>query len=803
MNSGLFDDIFADLSCNKKRILEIISNYSDNLENAALEIAFIKDHPDYQKAAGRLEYYRIQKLVKAPYSKAIGDNRFDKILDPQLYRYVQQNAKEIDAIIEADNYSHLKYNWMAMRTMEKGYIIIVKGEILEEPRYAIMRMAIHLFKEKGLEEIKIFYEHVSKGLFHPATPTWFHAGTKFPQQKSCFLSTVHDSLEDILDKYYDTGMISKEGGGNGVGVGRLRHSTVRVNGKSGGVLPWMKMWDEQTEAIDQGGHRKGSFTFFLPIWHVDIPRFKDLRLNTGNPRLRTPNLNLCIWLCDLFMRRVINNEEWSLFCPAQAKGLNDCWGEEFERLYLKYENGNVQRETVNARELFIEICKNQKLTGEPFLMNGDAVNRKSNQKNSGIIEHSNLCLEIVEVTKEDEIAACTLASLCLSKFVRTSEKNGMRRNWFDFNKFGQICGFVVRTLNRVTATNYYPSKKIILNDNKHSPIGVGIQGFADMLALMDLTIINEKGDLDEHTAQFIEKVSACMYYNCIYESCMIAKESQPYPEFHGSPLSQGIFQFDMWDSEVDIYRKWKLPLFQYIERKRDRNIIEPEEWGGYETWDDLRRIVMKHGIANSLVIAHMPTASSAHLQGNNEAFEPFTYNIYVRRVLAGDFFVFNNHIVHDLEDIGLWNSNLVDFILRNDGSIQGIDDYLEDIHSYIDPKTMKRLKFLERKYLTSFEIPMKLQIDLNMIRAKYICQSTSFNIHRKDPTVDDLFNLHIYSWYHGAKTLMYYLRVEKAVEAMKYTLKERKERRITRNNNEEVEKEMVCMKDDENCSFCE
>lgn len=739
-----------------------------SLHDAAQAVAYIVDNPDYQLLAGRFEYSHIEDQIVKPYSKALLNDQFDKIIDPNLVRFVMKHASVIDGIIEEDDYSHLRYSWISIRTLELGYMKKFRDTPLEDVRYAIMRMALHIFKDapEPIVNIRKFYQYVSQGYFSPASPTWFHAGTKHPQMKSCFLTRIEDNIESIMQAYNDTALISKEGGGNGVHISGLRHSTVRSTGKSGGVVPWMRMWNEQARAIDQGGHRKGAFTFFLSSWHKDIPEFADLRLLEGNQDFRTPHLNICVWNQDLFFKRVLEDGMWSLFCPNEAKGLNGLWGVEFERLYLQYENSDIPRVRIPAKQLMAQLCANAIQTGEPFMMAGDACNRKSNQQHDCVHEGSNLCLEIIEKASDSQIAACNLANLCLPKFVRNNAG-------FDFRKFAEVTRFIVRVLNHVTETNFYPVSRIKHSDDLHSPIGIGVQGFANAMAKLDIAWVDEDGAPTKRGLNLKEEIWACKYFHSLSESCKIARErGRPYATFRGSPLSQGKLQWDLWYDEYIEMTSWDLPGFEVMDDIRTRPRVDPSRWGESDLeWETLIKDVKKYGTANSLLNADMPTASTAHIQGNMESFEPNTYNLYTRRVLAGDCYVFNRDFFNDLKELGLFDTEVIGFIMENNGSVQGLTEFLERKHQYFQPKMHKRLKYLERKYLTAFEISMMTQSDYAAVSGPYVCQSTSFNFHKRNASVVDIFNILMYRWMQGHKTLMYYLRTEAAVDAMKYTVR--------------------------------
>lgn len=798
-----------DLSVNHAEVKKVLQD--NDFETAAQQFAYDISHPDYQTLAGRALYAHIESQLIRPYSKAVLSSHFNKIIDPALVKFVLQNSDAINEIIREDYDSRDRYDWVAVRTLQQGYIKCYRdndGKLiaLEDARYAIMRMAIHLFKDtpNALRDIRRFYDYVSQGQITPASPTWFHAGTLHPQLKSCFLTRVDDNIESILENYRDTGLISKEGGGNGVHIAGLRHSKVRETGKSGGIVPWMRMWNEQARAIDQGGNRKGAFTFYLPCWHKDIQTFIDLRLPEGDQDIRTHHLNICIWPSDLFFRRVLAGKKWSLFDPHEAPGLDKCNGDEFERLYTRYENSDVKRIVVDAKTLMGQIVRNVIMSGEPFCMSADACNSCSNQGHMGNHTGSNLCTEIVEQTNEHEIAACTLGNLNLSAFVQIDTNTD--EEYFDFEEFGEATRFLVRVLSRVTATNFAPVDRIKTSDRLHNPIGIGTMDFATVLHMFDLPWINADGSPNREALDLKEKIWACKYYNSLQESLQMAKENgAPYPTFRGSPLSQGHFQFDLWRERHSKMRKWGLPHFNAVEDICSRPIIQPIEWGVSNTWEELMSEIQKYGIAHSLLNSDQPTATQANIQGGIECFQPVTYLLYVKQLLAGDLMIWCKPFVHDLERLKLWGPHVVDFLKQNSGSAKGLTDMILAYHEAegeapLDAKTIDRLRFLERKYATAFEIPIMTQSDFSTVSGRYVCQSTSFSFHTPSPSMSDIFNMWMYRWMCGHKTIMYYCRTEPAIDPVKYTVQKKQfnhEPKIIEKNG----KKITCT--DEVCTMCE
>ena len=770
----IIDSLSNDLKVDRTKISKLVDGLS--IQQSAEAIAYVLDHPDYQLLAGRIRCHYIKSNLIKPYSKAVLDPRFKKILSDELIVFVTRHSEEINRIIEEDEISSMRYAWVSIRTLEKGYLkrfFDSKTKIvhlLEDVSYAIMRICIHIFatSENPLENIRDFYHLITTGQISPASPVWFNAGTRYPQMKSCFLTRVGDNIESIMQCYTDTALVSKEGGGNGVHIGDLRHSTVRTAGESGGIFPWMHMWDKQAIAIDQGGNRKGAFTFFLPDFHKDSPEFIDLRLPEGSLNVRTHHLNLCVWASDLFFRRVCSEEKWSFFCPNIAKGLTDLYGADFERQYIQYENSEIVRSTVNAKDHFENIVRNMITSGQPFMMSADACNSCSNQKNEGIHTGSNLCLEIVEIADDSQIAACNLISIRLSAFVVGYGKDAH----FDFIRFGEICRKCVRFLNQVTKVNYYPVNRIKTSDDAQFPIGIGTQDFDGVLKIMDMPWEFEFGVPNPAAMKLKEKIWACKYYWTLYESSEAAEKiGKPYPGFKSSPLAQGVLQFDMWDNRRKLLASWNLPGFEHVYHP-EKN-ISPSDWGDVDhTWDTLRKKIKKHGVANSLLNCDMPTATQAHIQGSTECFEPLSYVLYVKNLLAGDCYIFNAYFVKDLEDIGFWGIMIVEFLKVNNGSIKGLTDYIiSKTTKYLTPEVETRLRFIELKYKTAYEISAMTQSDFIAASSRYVCQSSSSNVYFDDPSTNDIYNLILYRWMLGLKCLMYYLRTQPVVDPMKYTVK--------------------------------
>ncbi|MEK6819940.1 MAG: ribonucleoside-diphosphate reductase subunit alpha, partial [Nanoarchaeota archaeon] len=588
----------------------------------------------------------------------------------------------------------------------------------ERPQHMLMRVAVGIWKEDIKNVIKS-YELFSQGYFTHATPTLFNSGTRKPQLSSCFLVAMKkDSIDGIYGTLKNIAMISKYAGGIGVHVHNIRASGSYIRGSNGisnGLVPMLRVYNATARYVDQGGgKRKGAFAVYLEPWHADIFEFLDLRKNTGNEDMRARDLFYALWISDLFMKRVEENEGWSLFCPDECPGLSDVYGEEFEKLYKKYEVEGKARRVVKARELWAKIVESQIETGNPYMLYKDAVNKKSNQKNLGTIKSSNLCTEIVEYTDADETAVCNLASIALQKFVREDKT-------YDYNHLFEVAYQVAKNLNRIIDVNHYPIPEAQKSNLRHRPIGIGVQGMADAFALMRLPFASDEAK------EINKKMFETIYFAALTSSKDLAKVDGPYETFKGSPASEGILQFDMWDVKPSSMWDWTL----------------------------LKEEIKRYGLRNSLLVAPMPTASTSQILGNNECFEPFTSNIYSRRTLSGEFTMVNKYLVNDLIKIGLWNNDIKNKIILGNGSIQNIPEI---------PRDIKEL------YRTVWEIKQKDLIDMSADRGAFIDQSQSLNIWMKDPTFAKITSMHFYGWKKGLKTGMYYLRTKPASQAIQFTV---------------------------------
>jgi ribonucleoside-diphosphate reductase alpha chain len=612
------------------------------------------------------------------------------------------------------------YDYFGFKTLDRSYLLKINGKVVERPQHMLMRVAvgIHL---NDLESVIETYDLMSKKFFTHATPTLFNAGTPKPQMSSCFLLAMQDdSIDGIYDTLKQTAKISQSAGGIGLSIHNVRAtgSYIRgTNGTSNGIVPMLRVFNDTARYVDQGGgKRKGSFAIYIETWHADIFEFLDLKKNTGKEEMRARDLFFAMWTSDLFMKRVQEDAHWTLMCPNECPGLYDVYGEEFEAMYIDYENRGKGRKTIKARELWEKILESQIETGTPYMLYKDAANRKSNQKNLGTIRSSNLCTEIMEYTSKDEIAVCNLASISLPMFV----ENGK----FDHDLLFKVTKRVTRNLNKVIDRNYYPVKEAENSNMRHRPVGLGVQGLADAFILLRMPFTSDEAK------KLNQEIFETLYFAAVTASMEMAKEEGPYSTFEGSPISQGEFQHNLWG-------------------------LKDEELSGRWDWSALRKEVIANGVRNSLLVAPMPTASTSQILGNNEAFEPYTSNIYTRRVLSGEFIVVNKHLLHDLVERGLWNETLKQEIMRHNGSVQNIVSIPQD---------------LKELYKTVWEMSMKDIIDMSRQRGYFIDQSQSLNLFMQDANYSKLTSMHFYAWQSGLKTGMYYLRTKAAVDAIKFTL---------------------------------
>ena len=702
---------------------------TSELDNLAAEqaAAMTVTHPDYAQLAARIAVSNLHKNTKKVFSETMTDlyeyvnprtGKKSPLLSDEVYEVVKANAEFLDSsIIYSRDFG---YDYFGFKTLERSYLFKLNGQIVERPQHMLMRVAvgIHL---NDMDAVIETYNLMSKKFFTHATPTLFNSGTPKPQMSSCFLLTMKDdSIDGIYDTLKQTAKISQSAGGIGLAIHNVRATGSYIagtNGTSNGVVPMLRVFNDTARYVDQGGgKRKGSFAIYVEPWHADIFDFLDLKKNHGKEEMRARDLFYAMWIPDLFMKRVEENGEWTLMCPNECPGLADIHGVEFENLYQQYEAQGKGRKKIKARELWEKILESQIETGTPYMLYKDAANKKSNQKNLGTIRSSNLCTEILEYTSPDEVAVCNLASIALPMFVKDGE--------FDHKELYQVTVRVTRNLNKVIDRNYYPVVEAENSNMRHRPIGIGVQGLADAFIKLRLPFTSEEAK------QLNQEIFETIYFAGVTASMEMAREEGAYQTYEGSPISQGEFQYNLWG-------------------------LKDEDLSGRWDWASLRKQVMEHGVRNSLLLAPMPTASTSQILGNNECFEPYTSNIYTRRVLSGEFIVVNKHLLEDLVDLGLWNEELKTAIMRANGSIQHINGI---------PQEIKEL------YKTVWEMSMKDIIDMSRHRGYFIDQSQSLNLFMEGANFSKLTSMHFYAWKSGLKTGMYYLRTKSAVDAKKFTL---------------------------------
>ena len=683
-------------------------------------------HPDYAILAARIAVSNLHKQTKKQWSSVVSDlyhyvNPKNRTASPMIaketYECVMRHKDELDSAIVYDR--DFNYQYFGFKTLERSYLLKLNGKIVERPQHMIMRVAVGIWGD-NVERVIETYNLMSNKFFTHASPTLFNAGTPQAQLSSCFLVDMKDdSIEGIYDTLKTCAMISKMAGGIGLNIHRIRATGSYIagtNGTSNGIIPMLRVFNNTARYVDQGGNKRpGAFAIYLEPWHADVFEFLDLRKNHGKEEIRARDLFLALWIPDLFMKRVEKNGEWTLMCPNECPGLADCYGDEFEALYEQYEKEGRGRKTVKAQKLWYAILEAQTETGNPFMLYKDHCNRKSNQKNLGTIRSSNLCTEIVEYSAPDEVAVCNLASLALPQFVDYND------GVYDFKKLHEVTQVVVRNLNKIIDVNHYPVKEAYNSNMRHRPIGVGVQGLAD--AFLALRMPFESPEARELNKQIFETI----YHAALTASCDLAKEQGPYSTYEGSPVSQGILQYDMW------------------------NVTPTSLWD----WDALKVKIKEHGVRNSLLLAPMPTASTSQILGNNECFEPYTSNIYQRRVLAGEFQVVNPWLLKDLVDMGLWSDNMKNRIIAEGGSIQNIPNIPADIKAL---------------YKTVWEISQRTVVQMAADRGAFIDQSQSLNIHMREPSMGKITSMHFTGWKLGLKTGMYYLRTQAAAQPIQFTV---------------------------------
>ena len=698
-----------------------------DLDNLAAEVAAAKtiDHPDYALLASRIAVSNLHKETKKTFSDVMHDlytyidpktNQPASLLADDVYQIVMDNKELLDSSIIYDR--DFRYEYFGFKTLTRSYLMKLNGKIAERPQQMLMRVAIGIHK-RDVKAAITTYHLMSEGWFTHATPTLFNAGTPKPQMSSCFLLTMkEDSIGGIYDTLKSCAQISQSAGGIGLAIHDIRATGSYIkgtNGTSNGIVPMLRVFNDTARYVDQGGgKRKGSFAIYIEPWHADVFDFLDLKKNHGKEENRTRDLFLALWIPDLFMKRVKDNGEWTLMCPHECPGLSDVHSEAFEKLYLQYEKDGKGRKTIKAQDLWFKILESQVETGTPYMLYKDAANSKSNQQNLGTIKSSNLCTEIIEYTAPDEIAVCNLASLALPKYVKEDKS-------FDHDKLFEVTYQATVNLNRIIDENFYPVEDAKKSNLRHRPIGLGVQGLADTFILMGLPF-------ESPGAKALNKeIFETLYFAAMTASKDQAIEFGTYETYAGSPVSNSIFQYDMW------------------------GVVPSNRWD----WSQLKAEVKKHGVRNSLLLAPMPTASTAQILGNNECFEPYTSNLYTRRVLSGEFIIVNRHLLKDLVKAGLWNRDMRLKIMSANGSIQNISEI---------PQEIKDL------YKTAWEISQKTILELAADRGAYICQSQSLNIFMENANFAKLTSMHFYGWEKGLKTGMYYLRTKAATDAIKFTV---------------------------------
>ncbi|MEK9852922.1 MAG: ribonucleoside-diphosphate reductase subunit alpha, partial [Flavobacteriaceae bacterium] len=702
---------------------------TSELDNLAAEIAatMTTTHPDYAKLAARISVSNLHKNTKKSFSETMKDlyeyvnprtGKKAPLLSDEVHKVIQKHADKLDSSIIYNR--DFGYDFFGFKTLERSYLLKLNGNIVERPQHMLMRVSVGIHLD-DIEAVLETYELMSKRYFTHATPTLFNSGTPKPQMSSCFLLTMKDdSIDGIYDTLKQTAKISQSAGGIGLSIHNIRATGSYIagtNGTSNGIVPMLRVFNDTARYVDQGGgKRKGSFAIYVEPWHADIFDFLELKKNHGKEEMRARDLFYAMWTPDLFMKRVEENGEWTLMCPNECPDLYNVHGEEFDALYTQYEKEGRGRKTIKARDLWEKILESQIETGTPYMLYKDAANRKSNQKNLGTIRSSNLCTEILEYTSPDEVAVCNLASIALPMFI----KDGA----FDHQALFDVTVRVTKNLNRVIDRNFYPVKEAENSNFRHRPIGLGVQGLADAFILLRLPFTSDEAK------QLNQDIFETLYYAAVTASAEEAKKEGPYQSYKGSPISKGEFQHNLWG-------------------------IKDEELSGRWDWEKLRKTVKKQGVRNSLLVAPMPTASTSQILGNNECFEPYTSNIYTRRVLSGEFIVVNKHLLEDLVERDLWNEDMKQELMRNNGSVQNIEAIPQD---------------LKELYRTVWEMSMKDIIDMSRQRGYFIDQSQSLNLFMEGATMAKLTSMHFYGWKSGLKTGMYYLRTKSAVDAIKFTL---------------------------------
>ncbi|CAJ0576575.1 unnamed protein product, partial [Mesorhabditis spiculigera] len=760
LSYGLNQDFVEPVLVAQKVIAGMYKGVSTvELDNLAAETAasLTTEHPDYAILAARIAVSNLHKRTTKIFSEVI-DKMYKHhnpttgapapMISDETHAVIMKHADRLNSSIIHDR--DFSYTYFGFKTLERSYLLKINNEVVERPQHMIMRVAVGIHGD-DIDSALETYNLMSDRYFTHATPTLFNSGTRRAQLSSCFLLMMQDdSINGIYETLKQCALISKSAGGIGLNVHNIRANGSAIagtNGHSNGLVPMLRVFNNTARYVDQGGNKRpGAFAIYLEPWHADIFEFISLRKNTGPEEERARDLFYALWVPDLFMKRVEKDQNWSLMCPAECPGLSDCWGEKFEALYIKYEQEGRFRKQIRARKLFEHIVSSQIETGLPYMLYKDACNGKSNQQNLGTIKCSNLCTEIVEYTSHDEIAVCNLASIALNRYVTPDHK-------FDFNSLHAVTKVVTRNLNRIIDINYYPVKEAENSNMRHRPIGIGVQGLADAFMLMRYPFTSpEARDLNR-------RIFETIYHAALEASCELAERDGPYQTYAGSPMSNGQLQFDLW------------------------NVIPTDQCD----WTTLREKIQKHGIRNSLLVSPMPTASTAQILGNNESIEPYTSNIYSRRVLSGDFQIVNPHLLKDLVELNLWCPEMKMQMIANHGSIQkipGIPDHIKEL------------------YKTVWEIKQKEIIEMAADRGAYIDQSQSLNIHIAQPNMANITSMHFFGWKQGLKTGMYYLRTKPAVNPVQFTVDKQAMKDKENLDRKAAETKAAAADDDEGCLMC-
>lgn len=788
MDTTIIDDLSGDLTIDTSEAKELIKKNGWDVASKVLGYNTL-DYDNLQ-LAGRMAITSLKERIGTSLTNYL------KIMKPRMkediHDFISSHVNILQDMIDEREKDDLEYDWFSANSLIRTYLTKVDGQPCETPRQLWMRVAVTLFYKKGIVHVKKVFNQLCDGYYIMASPTLFNAGMKSAQMSSCFLLTMEDSIESIYDTLKDSAIISKNMGANGIDLSRVRDGKIGLDGKTNGVVPWVLLYNFSTRAVNQNGKRKGATTLYIRLHHINVFEFCECSLKTGDPYARGHDLNYALWTPWLFWKRVNNDEDWTLFCPADTKDLNDIWGIEWIKRYLEYEKDKtIRHKTVKARKLLEHFINIQRKSGMPYILHGDTINMKCNQKNLGYIRCSNLCLEITEYTSDEEIPSCNLASISLRKFVMkkydlnsTNIYSELRKS-YNFTMLGRITRQLVSNLNQVIDENNYHNPKIKLSNNRHKPIGIGVSGLVDALHMLDIPFHDPKNPLSPYpvTKVLNKLIFAAMYWNALAQSVELAIQYGKYETFYGSPLSKGKLQFDLWKEEYNLLKEHDLIDNRY-RKKEDDQEINPIEWDQEEfilsngdvispTWGDLKRAIIKYGVRNSLLIALMPTATSSQPLRNAETVEAHQSNIYSRKIMNGAYPVLNRHLVNDLKEINLWSKNTIQLMQADEGSIRKLKDYIKiypEKYPEFDKSNLDRLSWLIEKYKTMWELSMFVFLDMAADRGRYVCQSQSTNIYLDDPSDAQLITVHTYGNSIGLKTGMYYLREKAARPPIQITV---------------------------------